>query len=269
MTIRVGGLRVLAIAVLTINYFVWDLTVSAAPSCSGSDLVVGGRDTTIGEHPWQVALRIGDSGFCGGSLIGKRWVLTAAHCFQGSGNVNKTKVKAGATNYKSEGTWTKIDRIIVHEEYNPNTQENDLALLKLSTTIDGKSIALPSHDFRLEPCDALEVTGWGRRAEDERSSFSETLQIAEIPYVENNVCNEPSSYNGLIEDRMMCAGLRDGGVAACQGDSGGPLVYRGDGTPVLVGVVSWGQGCARKLKYGVYTRVTAYLDWIKKTIKLN
>ena len=73
-------------------------------------------------------------------------------------------------------------------------------------------------------------------------------------------------YNGSIGAGMMCAGHRDGGVDACQGDSGGPLVWKTDDGPLLVGVVSFGEGCARKLKYGVYTRVSKYRHWITKVI---
>jgi trypsin len=119
----------------------------------------------------------------------------------------------------------------------------------------------------LKPCQVLEVTGWGAIKED--GPAAKTLQLAEVPLVDNATCNAKGAYAGRIKASMMCAGLRDGGVDSCQGDSGGPLVLRGLDGPVLVGVVSWGDGCARKLRYGVYTRVDTYSGWIAKTILAN
>ena len=113
------------------------------------------------------------------------------------------------------------------------------------------------------------MTGWGRTKEGDEKPASEVLQKGEVPYIENATCNAKDAYDGKIKPGMMCAGYRDGGVDSCQGDSGGPLVLRGQDGPVLVGVVSWGEGCARKLRYGIYTRVTAYSDWIAKTILAN
>jgi len=75
------------------------------------------------------------------------------------------------------------------------------------------------------------------------------------------MCNAPNAYNGHIKAGMMCAGYKEGGVDSCNGDSGGSLVWRTSDGPVLVGVVSFGEGCARKLKYGVYTPVSAYRNW--------
>jgi secreted trypsin-like serine protease len=95
---------------------------------------------------------------------------------------------------------------------------------------------------------------------------SRDLLKATVPNVSVDDCNAPNAYNGLVGEGMLCAGHRDGGVDSCQGDSGGPLVWRTLDGPVLVGVVSWGEGCARKLRYGVYTRVSAYRDWIDRTI---
>ena len=95
------------------------------------------------------------------------------------------------------------------------------------------------------------------------------LLVANVPYVKQEDCNSPAAYNGKIADTMICAGEKDGGVDSCQGDSGGPLVSRESTGPVLVGVVAFGDGCARKLKYGIYTRVSRYRDWIRGTIKNN
>jgi secreted trypsin-like serine protease len=82
-------------------------------------------------------------------------------------------------------------------------------------------------------------------------------------------CNEPKSYNGDVLPGMMCAGRKEGGVDSRQGDSGGPLVWETSDGPVLVGVVSHGEGCARKLKYGVYTKVSAYRPWIQSVLATN
>jgi trypsin len=224
--------------------------------------IVGGEPTTIKEHPWQVALNVENS-LCGGSLIGDRWVLTAAHCFKPSSRPDQVKAKAGATNYVTEGAWSDIERIVIHEAYDPGSHENDLALIRLRSRPQGRVIPLAGAQA-IPVGQPLEVTGWG--ATGEGGDAARRLLKASVPYVDNVTCNESSGYNGLIKRGMMCAGYREGGVDSCQGDSGGPLVWRtGDG-PVLVGVVSWGEGCARKLRYGVYTRVASYTDWIGKVV---
>jgi secreted trypsin-like serine protease len=249
------------------------LLVSAAAQgqtlCKDERKIVGGVDTTIEEHPWQVALSIQSpdgTNFCGGSLIQDRWVLTAAHCFP-SKNATAARVKAGQTNH-SAGSWIETGKIFVHEGYSSNTQENDIALIKLNAGVTGEIIPLAQGSEELKPCQMLEVTGWGAIKEAKQAG-AETLQRAEVPLVDNATCNAKDAYDGAINAGMMCAGYHEGGIDACQGDSGGPLVLRGKDGPVLVGVVSWGEGCARKLRYGVYTRVDAYSGWIADTILAN
>jgi trypsin len=228
--------------------------------------IVGGEPTTIREHPWQVALNVvidGQTELCGGSLIGDRWVLTAAHCFKPSSRPDEVKAKAGATNYVTEGAWSDSEKVVIHEAYDPRSHENDLALIRLRSRPQGQVIPLAAPQA-IPVGQPLEVTGWG--ATSEGGDAARRLLKASVPYVENVTCNESTAYNGAIKRGMMCAGYREGGVDSCQGDSGGPLVWRtGDG-PVLVGVVSWGEGCARKLRYGVYTRVASYTDWIGKVV---
>jgi secreted trypsin-like serine protease len=240
-----------------------------AQTCQDPRKVVGGVDADIKDHPWQVALNIptpdGRSLLCGGSLIQDRWVLTAAHCFPAP-KLGGVGVKAGVTK-RSTGVWGETDRVFVHEGYSGQTHENDIALVRLKYAPAGEIIPLAQPTQEIKPCELLEVTGWGRTAD--RGPVSEILQKGEVPYTENVACNAQDAYGGAIKPGMICAGFRDGGVDSCQGDSGGPLVLRGPDGPVLVGVVSWGEGCARKLKYGVYTRVTAYNDWIVKTILAN
>ena len=231
--------------------------------CKDPRRIVGGEDTDIKDHPWQVALNI-NGALCGGAIIAQDWVLTASHCFAHYETSGSVRVKAGVTNYKSGGVWAAVEQAVLHDKYNARTHEHDLALVKLKSRPAGQRIPLALPEQRLRPCEMLEVTGWGLRQEG--GTASEKLRKAAVPFVNNTTCNEKNAYNGRIRPGMMCAGFDEGGIDACQGDSGGPLVLKGPNSIVLVGVVSWGEGCARKLKYGVYTRVMPYRDWITKVI---
>jgi len=229
--------------------------------------IVGGTDTSIRQHPWQVALQIrNDTGWllCGGSLIASRWVVTAAHCLSQQTRPGDVKIKAGATNYVTDGDWTAVARIVLNDSYDPQTHANDIALVKLSALTAGRTIPLAAATEPLREKQVLEVTGWG--AMSEGGPTSTRLQKVQVPLVSNATCNTPAAYNGTVTSGMICAGSRDGGIDACQGDSGGPLVKRTDLGPVLIGVVSFGEGCARKLKYGVYTRISHYRSWIERVV---
>jgi trypsin len=260
--------RLALLGLLSLPFLHWPQVatpVSAQEVCKDPRRIVGGEDTDIKHHPWQVALKTGDGRLlCGGVIVAQSWVLTAAHCIADSRQPGSIRIKAGATNHKIGGAWVAVDRIVVHDRYNADTNEHDLALMKLKTRPISESIPLAQPQQQLRQCEVLEVTGWGRTQEG--GAASDKLQKALVPYVGNATCNEAQSYKGAVRPGMMCAGLREGGVDSCQGDSGGPLVLRGPDGPVLVGIVSWGEGCARKLKYGVYTRVTPYRDWITKVI---
>jgi secreted trypsin-like serine protease len=258
------------LAVLAFAFFAASAAATAQTVCKDDRKIVGGVATDIKENPWQVLLSIpwpgGNSALCGGSLIQDRWVLTAAHCFPPQ-NPASPSVKAGVTNRES-GSWIGTGKVFVHEGYHNDTHENDIALVKLNGGVAGDIIPLAQGGEALRPCEMLEVTGWGAIKEDGTAAAT-ILQKAEVPLVDNATCNAKDAYNGAVKAGMMCAGYRDGGIDSCQGDSGGPLVWRGKDGPVLVGVVSWGEGCARKLRYGVYTRVDAYSGWIADTILAN
>ena len=232
--------------------------------------IVGGEKTDIKQHSWQVALQLKGNFACGGSIIAQRWVLTAAHCFDFSARSGDWRAKAGATNHATSGAWTEVERVIVHEGYKSvsGVLHNDIALIKLKLPPAGRVIPLMGASATLPNGQPLEVTGWGVTKEGGGVPSTDLLK-ASVPLVDTAVCNEAPSYNGNVGAGMLCAGYKEGGIDACQGDSGGPLVWKSPDGPVLVGLVSFGDGCARKLKYGIYTRVSAYRDWIDRAIAGN
>ena len=233
--------------------------------------IVNGAPADISQHPWQVALRIkhgGEADLCGGAIIARRWLVSAAHCFGAASQAQGVQAKAGVANYQANGIWLDAERVIVHKDYNPKTQENDIALIKLTSPAAGVKVDLAEKNMVIPANQDLEVTGWGTTTEG--GAASDVLMKANVPYVENSTCNKPANYKGAIKAGMMCAGYPEGGTDACQGDSGGPLVWRQtEQHPVLVGIVSFGEGCARKHKFGIYTRVSAYRDWVDQVLSAD
>ena len=228
--------------------------------------IVGGQAVSIDTHPWQVALNIHDRAntyFCGGTIIAPKWVLTAAHCFKTPNPPAKVEVKSGATHFETEGVWVAVERVFIHKAYNSRTQANDIALIKLKSPATGTPLALAGAEPRLSASTLLAVSGWG--ATSEGGTLSHVLREAKVPFVDTATCNAPQAYHGQILPGMLCAGKMS--VDACQGDSGGPLVATSPQGPVLVGVVSWGEGCAEQFKYGVYTQVSAFRGWISRVMR--
>ena len=158
-----------------------------------------------------------------------------------------------------------VSKICIHSNYSGTTMDYDLAMLKLGSSISYddeeaiSSICLPCSRKNFNAGTLCFVTGWGRIAESGRASNE--LRVARIPIINQERCQELYREEE-ITPRMLCAGYDEGRVDSCQGDSGGPLVCRENGTLVLVGAVSWGFGCAKEGKPGVYTNLIPLRSWI-------
>ncbi|XP_071043649.1 trypsin-1-like [Parasteatoda tepidariorum] len=240
--------------------------------------IVGGRNALQGEFPWQLSFQMrilpmlsSYEHICGASVINKHWAVTAAHCIAG-GYFTTYRVAAGVHNITTRTLPTNHRVIpIVHEGYNPMTGlKNDIALLRLMSPMNMEEaeglitgVCLPSRDMADNTTGIGTVTGWGTTSQG--GKLSETLQAVDIPILNDTVCQEV--YGDLYENTMLCAGYEEGGRDSCQGDSGGPFVQRSEnGVSTLIGIVSFGRGCAQPKYPGVYTEVSHYMDWIVRTM---
>ncbi|XP_016519517.1 transmembrane protease serine 6 isoform X2 [Poecilia formosa] len=239
-----------------------------------STRIVGGSDALEGEWPWQTSLQVRGTHICGGALISSQWVASAAHCFYDD-SVYSPSVwtvylgKLLLNRSSSIEEVARVQQIHLHQYYDSESHDYDLALLKLDRpayallTGHARPACLPPPTHQLEPGLLCWVTGWG--AQREGGGANNVLQKVDVRLVSEEACVR--SYGYLVTPRMLCAGYRSGGKDACQGDSGGPLVCQEpSGRWFLAGVVSWGKGCGRPDYYGVYTRITRLTNWIKQVI---
>uniref|UniRef100_A0A8C2AUX9 Zgc:123295 n=1 Tax=Cyprinus carpio TaxID=7962 RepID=A0A8C2AUX9_CYPCA len=256
-------------------YIILILTLSFLSSVCGqaplNNKIVGGEAATAGAWPWQVSLHITCDGglcYCGGSLINKDWVLSAAHSSsrtiqiylgrqsQSESNPNEVLRTASAT---------------IHPNYNSLTHDNDIALLHLSSSVTFtdyiKPVCLAAAGSKFAAGTDSWVTGWG--ALQSGGPFPDILQEVMIPVVSSRDCY--NAYGGGITSNMICAGFCSLVlvVVGQRGDSGGPLVTRNGSLWIQSGVVSFGDGCADRRYPGVYTRVSQYQGWITYTIGSN
>lgn len=250
--------------------------------------IVGGVDATRGAYPWQISYQwrtslSGDLHMCGGTIISQDWILTAAHCITDIKYFTYVVVAGEHNLMAKEGSEQirEIAEFLVHPGYSDDDSINDIALLRLKKPLqfneEVQPACLPNASLkeRLYSDGAKTIlSGWGEL--DPKGIFDsqkegrspDILQATSFPIVDTAICNGRGKYHGMIRKGMFCAGFMAGGVDACQGDSGGPLVEEVDGRIVVVGVVSWGAGCAQRNKPGVYTNVLEFMPWIHKNTGL-
>ncbi|XP_040923394.1 hyaluronan-binding protein 2-like [Toxotes jaculatrix] len=245
--------------------------------------IFGGKKSLPGAHPWQVSLQTrtkGSSGpfshICGGILLESCWVLTAAHCIKSG---LEMQVVLGGVDIEKEEVYDQVipvEKAFVHEEYkeSPFALHNDVAMLQLKVmdspycakeTRFVKTACLPDQPFSSGT--ECVISGWG--VTETQKYGSNQLLDARVLLISQEKCKAPHVYGDSLDDSMFCAGNMKGGVDSCQGDSGGPLVCERNGTHYVVGVVSWGDGCGKKYKPGVYSNVRRFVDWIAYHLLLS
>lgn len=244
--------------------------------------IVGGRAANKGAFPWQAMLwgkatNI-ETALCGGSVLSEKWIVTAAHCFDGipeSWYMNYT-VKLGKHDKsidEESQIVTRINEVIKHPGYKKKARyNNDIALVRVTNPIQFTDYIRPiclgniselEHTFFEKSQQLGYVSGWGYL--NDKGPQPNILQEIQLPIQEYGTCRN-STVPRYVTDNMFCAGYPEGNADACTGDSGGPFVGEHKGRWYLLGIVSWGEGCARKGKYGFYTRVLNYHDWIRDTL---
>uniref|UniRef100_A0A1A9WPP6 Peptidase S1 domain-containing protein n=1 Tax=Glossina brevipalpis TaxID=37001 RepID=A0A1A9WPP6_9MUSC len=235
------------------------------------DRIIGGNVATINKYPHQVSLRIKHFHTdpylheCGGSIYNEKIIITAAHCVF-KREIDDIIVVAGSDNSDGgNGVVSRVEKIVIHENFNIQTMANDIALVFLSTSLQINNVTIAPLQLASEELTqgtSVTVIGWGFTSEG--GSNSRKLQKVELEIWDPVDCSSAHGV-GNIQANMLCAGVLDGGKDACNYDSGGPLIHE----KKMVGIVSWNRGCARPGYPGVYANVPYLYNWLEHNIQEN
>lgn len=230
--------------------------------------IINGEKSDLDSWPFMVALvfknrEVNNGQFCGGSFLGGRYILTAAHCVSGKEGQDLDAV-IGISDLTQDDVSEhryNVKEVYIHEDYQSASVSNDIAILELEREVNYTAVDLADKHLRnnLSAGEMLTVMGWGDQVADPgESRFESELYQVDIPLVEQVLCPYPVS----SQDDAFCAGFVNGGYDSCQGDSGGPIVVASGNGYEQLGIVSWGEGCAEAGNYGVYTNLSHFSDWI-------
>ncbi|XP_030288803.1 granzyme B(G,H)-like [Sparus aurata] len=227
--------------------------------------IINGVKVPDDSMQFMASLQTTDGHMCGGSLISDNFVLTAAHCADNNHPL-PVRVFLGTHDLRKTGTVRNIVQRCKHPDYQPNTIENDIMLLKLSQSVPVggtiQRIRLPPPDMNLQPNQLCHVAGWGETETDGRV---DDLRVVNVSVVDQKVCRRQWS-NEYVPANVICAGGYKTLKGFCRGDSGGPLVCNG----VAAGVVSFAdQSCMNQSIPNVYTDVSKFLPWIDQIVSRN
>lgn len=229
--------------------------------------IVGGTQAPTGYWGWQVVIYYDGFFTCGGSLINSQWILTAAHCVSGKlSNPSKFTLGLGVSDRSVPDNWSVFKngvKIIMHENYSPETMENDIALIKLDSPVEYSDyivpVCIPVDSSSYANLEAI-ATGFGLTSENGQTSRY-LLQV-NLKWLTDEICEKKANTGSAnFKNVCICAGETGGNKDTCQGDSGGPLVVLENSKYMLGGITSWGEGC---MNGGVYARVSYYYSWINR-----
>jgi len=218
--------------------------------------IVGGVSASAGDFPFIVSIQQSGRHFCGGSLLNANTIVTAAHCAEGQ-TASSLTIRAGSLSRSSGGTVVRVSSIKINSGYVASTYQGDVAIMKLATSIPTSSTisyaTLPASGSDPASGTVLTTAGWGTTSSGGQTLPTSLLKV-DVPVITRSTCaNMYVARELYVTTQMFCAGFAAGGKDSCQGDSGGPIVNKS--TRTLLGVVSWGDGCAAANSPGVYSHL--------------
>ena len=259
------------------KFSLYDQAVARAKLPDDSKRVSGGGRVSFSDNKWQAALLVADikntlrAQFCGGIVVDESWILTAAHCIDTKKTPAGYEVLVGTSTLEADCCRLPVLDYKIHPNYKPNRNDgvsphdNDIALIKVETSkkdIKDYKIGLFEYDSPIGK--EMRATGWG--VTERRYSPTINLVGIVVPIIDNNTCNLKKSYDSTVTKNMFCAGDELNIKDTCKGDSGGPATIDYNGSRFLIGITSWGDGCGKLFKFGVYTRVYNFRNWINSII---
>jgi len=228
-------------------------------------VIYGGENAEKGQYPHMIQLQYWGSHMCGASIIGEKWVVTAAHCVS-SGGDDITVVAGQHSLSDDDGDEQEVDikTVHIHPSYGSSGYDYDIAVLELASPLEFNELVQPIALWEDEdtPMEPAEVSGWG---DTENGGTPDILKRLDLTIYEKDLCKD--AYGDIFTDNMLCAtGSLDGGECVCFGDSGSPMYIEQDGTKYQVGIVSWGNPCANAGYPAAYAEVGKFIDFVRDVV---